>query len=106
MEGISRILEMKLQASTETRKQKTQFRPARSVDTHYSISRAAEILGVHRNTLRNRISMGEIKAVRKSRTLVRVSATEINKWLKTDFDILPTPGAAAEDEITPEKLSR
>ena len=64
------------------------FRPKRSLDEHYSISEAARRLGVARNTLRTRIDRGEIRVTRKSRTLVRVAATEINRWL---YGTLPVP---------------
>lgn len=64
------------------------FRPKRSVDEHYSISEAARRLGVARNTLRTRIERGEIKVARKSRTLVRIAATELNSWLEMP---LPMP---------------
>ena len=43
---------------------------------YYSIDEVAEILGVHRNSIRNRIKSGEIKAIKTGR-LYRIPKSEL-----------------------------
>ena len=56
---------------------------AKTIEQHYSISHAARLCGLHRNTISVKISSREIQPViRLSRTVVRIPASAIQRYLK------------------------
>ena len=48
-----------------------------NIPTSLSIAQAAEIKGVHKNTIRNRIKDGSLPAVRLGRNIIRINLADL-----------------------------